>query len=127
MLARRLRGFSNLQGLFAGNVSNMTEAMDVTKHQCCLYSIVSSHVDLPRKLKKSERKPWVTSVNELKRKARLEKKERQMVCENILRPPENGMLVKDLVPVAHQVYSARTILFDCVSRVLQTVAVYTCR
>ncbi|CAN1231683.1 APO protein 3, mitochondrial [Linum perenne] len=82
--------------------------------------------ELPRKLKKSERKPWVTSVNELKRKARLERKEKQSASEQILRPPENGLLVKELIPVAHEVYAARAELLGCVSKVAKSIAVYCC-
>ncbi|CAN1844173.1 APO protein 3, mitochondrial [Linum perenne] len=82
--------------------------------------------ELPRKLKKSERKPWVTSVNELKRKARLERKEKQSASEQILRPPENGLLVKELIPVAHEVYAARAELLGCVSKVAKNIAVYCC-
>ncbi|KAF2296504.1 hypothetical protein GH714_040482 [Hevea brasiliensis] len=45
----------------------------------------------------------VTSVyHELKHKARLEKKDRQLVGERILWPPDNGLLVKELMPVAHE-------------------------
>lgn len=39
---------------------------------------------------KSEQKPWVTSINELKRRARSEKQERKAVQEVSLKPPENG-------------------------------------
>ena len=97
------------------------------KHLCALYSTGSTYVELPRKLKKSERKPWVTSVNDLKRKAREERKYRQLVRERILRPPENGLLVKELIPVAHEVYSARNELFFCASMVVKSIAVYYCR
>ncbi|XP_002518315.2 APO protein 3, mitochondrial [Ricinus communis] len=96
------------------------------KHVSALYSTGSTYVELPRKLKKSERKPWVTSVNELKRKAREERKDRQLVRERILRPPENGLLVKELIPVAHEVYSARMELLSCVSKVVESIAVYSC-
>lgn len=82
---------------------------------------------LPRKLKKDERKPWVTNINLLKRMARKERKHRQMVKEKILRPPENGLLIKELVPIAHQLYASRRELFACVARLAKTIPVYTCR
>ena len=96
------------------------------KHLCALYSTGYPYVELPRKLKKSERKPWVTSVNDLKRKARVGRKDKQLVRERILQPPENGLLVKELVPVAHEVYSATTELFFCASMVVESIAVYCC-
>lgn len=97
------------------------------KQSCGLYSTVVINSDLPRKLKKNERKPWVTHITELKRIARQEKKEKQMVNEKILRPPENGLLVKELVPIAHEVYAAQKELFACASRVAKRFAIYTCR
>ncbi|RWR91726.1 APO protein 3, mitochondrial-like protein [Cinnamomum micranthum f. kanehirae] len=82
--------------------------------------------ELPRKLQKSERKPFVTNVNELKRRARLERRIREEVREVVLRPPENGLLVKRLVPVAHEVYAARNVLLKCVSRIVESIAVHFC-
>lgn len=91
------------------------------------FESLSTFVELPRKLKRSERKLWVTSVNELKRRARVEKKERILVKEATLCAPENGLLVKELVPVAHQVLSARTDLFYCASRVAEIIPINYCR
>ena len=88
---------------------------------------VPTLAELPRKLQKPERKPFVTNVNELKRRARLERKIRQEVHEVVLRPPENGLLVKRLVPVAHEVYAARNVLLKCVSRIVESIAVHFCR
>ncbi|URD75867.1 APO protein 3 [Musa troglodytarum] len=87
----------------------------------------TEHVELPRRRQRSERKPLVTAVNELKRRARSERQSRQVVSEITLRPPENGLLVKRLVPVAHEVYNARRVLFGCASRVLDNVPVHVCR
>ncbi|CAL9189324.1 unnamed protein product [Musa hybrid cultivar] len=87
----------------------------------------TEHVELPRRRQRSERKPLVTAVNELKRRARSERQSRQVVREITLRPPENGLLVKRLVPVAHEVYNARQVLFGCASRVLDNVPVHVCR
>ncbi|KAL3034157.1 hypothetical protein AAZX31_02G177500 [Glycine max] len=82
--------------------------------------------ELPRKLNKSERKPPVTSFNDLKRQARLKKKERQKVHENTLQPPENGLLVDHLIPIAHEVYAARCELISSVSTLVNYTAIYTC-
>ncbi|XXG85105.1 hypothetical protein AAC387_Pa11g0259 [Persea americana] len=88
---------------------------------------VPTVAELPRKLQKSERKPFVTNVNELKQRARLERKIREEVHEVVLRPPKNGLLVKRLVPVPHEVYAARNVLFKCVSRIVESIAVHFCR
>ncbi|RWW15384.1 hypothetical protein BHE74_00019510 [Ensete ventricosum] len=90
-------------------------------------NVSTEHVELPRRRQRSERKPLVTAVNELKRRARSERQSRQVVSEVTLRPPENGLLVKRLVPVAHEVYNARQVLFGCASRVLDIVPVHVCR
>lgn len=99
----------------------------INTHFCVWYSTVSTCGDLPRKLDKSERKPPVTSFNELKRKARQRKKERQNADEIILQPPENGLLVEKLIPIAHEVYAARSELLSSVSRLVKYTAIYTCR
>lgn len=91
------------------------------------YSTRSSSAVLLQKPKKSERKPLITSINKLKREARLRKKERQTVEEISLQPPANGLLVKGLVPVAHEVYAATSELFSCVSTVIKRSVVYYCR
>ncbi|OIW04723.1 hypothetical protein TanjilG_06715 [Lupinus angustifolius] len=98
----------------------------VNTHFNVLHSTVSSCNELPKKLNKSERKPLVTSFNELKRQARLKKKEIQNVHEIILEPPENGLLVQQLVPIARQVYAARSELLSTVSTLVKYTAIYTC-
>ncbi|WOL13444.1 APO protein 3, mitochondrial-like [Canna indica] len=123
MIARRLHGFikQHREGV-RRNFSGKTVPLfytDLTQS--------TEFVELPRRLQRSERKPLVTSINELKRRARLERKSRQEVREIALRPPENGLLVKRLVPVAHEVYRARQKLFSCASRVLENILVHVCR
>ncbi|KAL8111527.1 APO protein 3, mitochondrial-like [Apium graveolens] len=92
-----------------------------------LFSARSNSNELPRKFKRSERKPMVTSVNELKRKARREKHERLLVREVTLSAPENGLLVKSLVPVARDVLAARDRLLDCAAKVVMHTSIYFCR
>lgn len=99
----------------------------INTHFCVWYSTLSACNELPRNLKMSERKPLVTSFNELKRQARRKRKERQNVHEILLQPPENGLLVKQLIPIAHQVYAARSELLSSVSRLVKHIAIYTCR
>src|ERR1044072_3095755 len=99
----------------------------INTHFCVWYSTVSTCNELPRKLKVSERKPMVTSINELKRDARRKKKERQMADEIVLQPPQNGVLVEQLIPIAHKVYAARSELMSAVSILVKHIPIYTCR
>ncbi|KAL8099917.1 hypothetical protein AgCh_032250 [Apium graveolens] len=91
-----------------------------------LFSTGSALTELPRRFKRSERKPMVTSMNELKRKARREKHERLLVREVTLSAPENGLLVQSLVPVAREVLAARDVLLDCAAKVVTHTPVYFC-
>lgn len=91
------------------------------------FSAFSGLSDVPRKRLRSERKCLVTEINELKRRGRVKRKERQKVCEFLLKPPENGLLVKSLIPIAHQVFNARAQLHNCVSQVLDKIYVHVCR
>lgn len=125
MLPMRVRNAVNLLNIFTERSAE--NFVDVGKHFPACYTTGSTCSELPIKRKKSERKPLVTSVNDLKREARLRRKERLKVQEVILQPPENGLLVKGLVPVARRVYSARAKLHVCVSRVVKNIAIYTCR
>lgn len=106
---------------------HVAQLRGINTHFCLWYSSVSTCNELPRKLNKSERKPPVTSFNDLKRQARLKKKERQKVHENTLQPPENGLLVDHLIPIAHEVYAARCELISSVSTLVNYTAIYTCR
>lgn len=129
MFFRRSRTILHLHQVFTRKIyeESFTTAAEVKCYGCALYSTGSDFVELPEKLKKSERKPWVTDINEVKRKARLEKQERGVVREAKLKPPENGLLVKELIPVAHDVLAARTRLLSCVSRVSHSIPIFVCR
>lgn len=122
MFHRRIRNIFSLHEMLIGG-----KYEENLNRLCAMFSTGSSFTELPRRLRKSERKPMVTSVNELKRKARLEKHERLMVREVTLSAPENGLLVKGLVPVAHQVLAARAELLACASRVVVHIPIHYCR
>ncbi|XVF01455.1 hypothetical protein REPUB_Repub04eG0090800 [Reevesia pubescens] len=126
MLSSQTRIITKLREVASRNSSTNSIVENQLKHRRSCYSTGQTCTELPRKLKKTERKPWVKNINELKRIGRAERKERQTVRERILQPPENGLLVKELIPVAHQVYAARTQLFACVSKVAQRIAIYSC-
>ncbi|WVY96996.1 hypothetical protein V8G54_029147 [Vigna mungo] len=124
MLPRHIQTLGDL--LERVKLVHFSKLRGIHGHFCLWYSTLSTCNEMPKKLNKFERKPLVTSFNELKREARLKKKERQMVHEIVLQPPENGMLVKNLIPVAHEVFAARCELLSCVSRLVNYTAIYVC-
>lgn len=127
MFRKRLQKFVSDQVLVLERF--VATSTNSSKHPYLWYSTrpSSSPAALLQKLKKSERKPLITSINELKREARLRKKEKQCANEIPLQAPANGLLVKGLVPIAHEVYAARSKLFSCVSAVIEKSTVYYCR
>ncbi|XP_049932530.1 APO protein 3, mitochondrial-like isoform X2 [Nymphaea colorata] len=86
------------------------------------------YVDLPRPARdKSERKPYPTPMKVLIQRAKMEKEARKLNPCRTLEPPDNGLLIPEFVPIAHQVYKARTNLLDGLSKLLNVVDVKRCR
>ncbi|XP_057516595.1 APO protein 3, mitochondrial [Amaranthus tricolor] len=87
------------------------------------------YIDLPEPLRcKSERKPFPTPMNILIKRA---KEERELMklnpCRVLEHPPDNGLLVPELVEVARKVYWARESLLKGISKLLTIVPVLRCR
>lgn len=77
---------------------------------------------------KSERKPYPTPMKVLIRRAKEEKKARNAGLRTILEAPENGLLVPELVEVAHQVNQARESLLHGLAKLVGVVVpVKRCR
>ncbi|GLJ38772.1 hypothetical protein SUGI_0790490 [Cryptomeria japonica] len=89
------------------------------------------NVDLPPVLPKRKKKPYPRPIKEIIRDARKIKKrsklEEAKMEERVLGPPENGLLVPDLIPVAHQVLEARKILVKNLVKLLDVIPVFACR
>lgn len=85
--------------------------------------------DVPRPpRRKSERKPYVTPMKELIRRAKEEREARKLQpCRLLDTPPDNGLLVPELVDVAHQVHRARESLLRDLSQLLRVIPVQRCR
>lgn len=85
--------------------------------------------DVPRPpRRKTERKPFVTPMKELIRMAKEEREARKLQpCRMLEYPPENGLLVPELVEVAHHVYRARESLLKGLSELVKVVPVQRCR
>lgn len=87
------------------------------------------YCDVPKPCrKKSERKPYPTPMKALIQKAKEEKEVRQaQPCRLLEHPPDNGLLVPELVEVAHQVYRVRQSLLLGLSKLLEFIPLQTCR
>lgn len=87
-----------------------------------------SYTDLPQPRKdKSERKPYVTPMKILIQRA---KKERELMklnpCRILEDPPNNGLLVPELVDVSKQVFWARKSLLIGIFKLLPFIPVLRC-
>lgn len=86
-----------------------------------------SDVPKPRR-DKSERKPYPTPMKVLIQRAKEEKELRKtQPCRVLENPPENGLLVPELVAVAHRVYRARESLVSGISELTKVVRIQRCR
>lgn len=88
------------------------------------------YADVPKPRKdKSERKPYPTPMKELIRRAKEEKAlRRSQPCRLLEDPPDNGLLVPELVHVAHGVHRSRASLLSGLSRIVHRhVSVHRCR
>lgn len=88
------------------------------------------YADVPKPRKdKSERKPYPTPMKELIRRAKEEKElRRSQPCRVLEDPPDNGLLVPELVHVARRVHRCRASLLSGLSRIVHHhVHVHRCR
>lgn len=89
-------------------------------------SAVGRHIqneDLPRILPKDQKKPFVSPP----KRGGFKVKKKRPLRERVLRPPANGLLVPKLIPVAHEVFEARTKLIHLVTQLMKVIPVQTCR
>lgn len=78
--------------------------------------------DLPRVVPKDKKKPFVAPPRRVT-KSRLEKPH----LEDAHSPPGNGLLVLELIPVAHAVFEARETLLKLVALLMPIVPVKACK
>ncbi|KAJ0111108.1 hypothetical protein Patl1_01320 [Pistacia atlantica] len=89
----------------------------------------SLYSDVPKPRRdKSERKPYPTPMKVLIQRAKAEREARKSQPVQLLEhPPANGLLVPELVPVAHQVYSAYQSLLSGLSKLVKVIPFQRCR
>lgn len=86
-----------------------------------------SDVPKPRR-RNSERKSYVTPMKVLVERAKAEREARKaQPCRVLEEPPENGLLVPELVEVARRVYRARGSLLFGLSQLVRVIPVLRCR
>ncbi|KAD7480056.1 hypothetical protein E3N88_03192 [Mikania micrantha] len=87
------------------------------------------YADIPKPAKsKSERKPYPTPMKVLVQRAKQEREARKaQPCKLLEEAPENGLLVPELVGVAHQVYRARELILLGLSKLMNVIPVLRCR
>lgn len=79
--------------------------------------------NLPRRLPKDKKKPYVVPP---KRGGFLANKGPKKPLEDISFPPGNGLLVPELIPVAHAVYEARETLLQLVAKLMEEIPAKAC-
>lgn len=121
---------SHLKGLYGQSIRNVcltTERIITSGANVGDDDPLYSDVPKPRR-DKSERKPYVTPMKNLIQRAKEEKEARKaQPCRLLEHPPDNGLLVPELIPVSHQVYQARESLLLGVLKLLQVVPIQRCR
>lgn len=87
------------------------------------------YCDVPKpSRRKYERKPYVTPMKVLIQRAKAEREARKaQPCRMLEEPPDNGLLVPELVEVAHRVYQAHQSLLCGLSVLVKIIPVQRCR
>ncbi|GMH24065.1 hypothetical protein Nepgr_025908 [Nepenthes gracilis] len=87
------------------------------------------YVDVPKpRRRKSDRKPYPTPMKVLIRKAREEKELRKAhPCRLLEHPPDDDLLIHELISVAYQVYRTRESLLVGIPKLIQFIPVLRCR
>lgn len=87
------------------------------------------YTDVPKPRRtKSERKPYPTPMKILIQRAKEEREARKIQpCRMLEEPPDNGLLIPELVDVAHQVYRAREFLVLGLSKLVNAISIQRCR
>jgi APO RNA-binding len=91
------------------------------------YDNASQNIDLPTAQPKRKKKPFVVPVDKMVAEARKARALAEKGIDKPLEPPKNGILVPDLIPVAHTVLENWKVLIKGLSQLLTVVSVYGCR
>lgn len=84
-------------------------------------SFFQQNVDLPCDTSATKKKPFIRPLKDVIKKLKKDS------GESLLQPPANGLLIPELVPVAHETFKARVVLVKGVQTLLKTFPVKACR
>ncbi|MCL7043391.1 hypothetical protein MKW94_028708 [Papaver nudicaule] len=84
------------------------------------------NMDLPPILSKKKKKPYPIPLKKIQQAAKADKKLFEKGIEKPLEPPENGLLVPDLIPVAYKVLEAWKVLIQGLAQLLHVVPAHGC-
>ncbi|KAM7265947.1 hypothetical protein ACFE04_003630 [Oxalis oulophora] len=87
---------------------------------------VPQNMDLPTMLPKRKKKPYPIPIKKIRQASRENKKLADAGIEKLLEPPQNGLLVEDLIPVAYEVLEAWKVLLKGVAQLWHVFPVYGC-
>ncbi|KAL2339967.1 hypothetical protein Fmac_007907 [Flemingia macrophylla] len=87
---------------------------------------VPQNADFPRQYSRKEKKPFPVPIIELRRAARERMKKMKDEPRKPMPAPKNGLLVKNLIPTAYNVYNARMTLINNLKKLLKVVPVHAC-
>lgn len=83
-------------------------------------SFFQQNVDLPCDTSATKKKPFIRPLKDVIKKLKKDS------GESLLQPPANGLLIPELVPVAHETFKARVVLVKGVQTLLKTFPVKAC-
>ncbi|ONK72446.1 uncharacterized protein A4U43_C04F19520 [Asparagus officinalis] len=126
---------SSTSSMYGGMGCNFSFMVRVEKCNCSrafssttvIRSNYPQNADLPRYYSKREKKPFPIPIVELRRAARQRVKSASGKPRKPTPPPRNGMLVRNLIPVAYDVFNARVMLINNLKRLLKVVPVQACK
>ncbi|KAL9264314.1 APO protein 2, chloroplastic-like protein [Drosera capensis] len=114
-------GHNELQPIFDARVLSRLYSQ---KRAFVVKNEFPQNTDLPRRLPKTEKKPWKTPLIELRRAARERLKQG---IKSRVAPPRIGLTVKYLIPLAYEILNARITLINNLKMLLKVVPVLACK
>lgn len=85
------------------------------------------NIDLPPVPPKNKKKPFPVPIHKMLQISRQDKKLAEKGIEKPLKPPKNGLLVPELIPIAYEVLDYWKVLIRGLSQLMNVVTVYGCR
>ncbi|KAF3792829.1 APO protein 2 [Nymphaea thermarum] len=97
------------------------------KNSLVVKGMCPQNADLERRYSKKQKKPFPVPIVELRRAARERIKRQKSLPRKPIPPPKNGLLVRNLIPVAYEVLNARTTLLNNLRKLIKIVPVHACK